>query len=253
MCSSDLRVVRNLLDNAIKFTDSGVVGLEVSAEGASLVLAVRDSGPGIADDQRDKVFNDYFQGDNTHRDRRQGLGLGLGIVRRLVALLGGEISLASRLGHGSRFTIKLPNSIISEQERNQDEPRLEGLLAPIPIDSVLVVEDDQLVVDALATVFETLGVTAAYASSGDDALMKTALGRFIPQLAMVDYGLPGNFDGITLIGHLRVRFPNCKFLLVTGDTSAEVLRRATDANLSVLHKPITIGRLSDKLAEMGIA
>ncbi|MFZ9679546.1 MAG: response regulator, partial [Quisquiliibacterium sp.] len=101
--------------------------------------------------------------------------------------------------------------------------------------------------------FGALGITARYAMNGDDALMQTALGRFQPELAMIDYGLPGRFDGITLIGMLRPRFPNCKFLLVTGDTNPEVLKRASSEQVPVLHKPITIARLADKLKEIGLA
>lgn len=247
------RVIRNLVDNAIKFTEAGLVRVEAMAEDDCLVLRVLDTGPGIPEDQHARIFDDYFQGGNWHRDRKQGLGLGLGIVRRLVTMLNGEISLVSRAGHGARFTIRLQDCIELEDTGLPEELDADDAPASLPVKTVLVVEDDQLVADSLATVFGTLGITARYAMNGDDALMQTALGRFQPELAMIDYGLPGRFDGITLIGMLRPRFPNCKFLLVTGDTNPEVLKRASSEQVPVLHKPITIARLADKLKEIGIA
>ncbi len=247
------RVLRNLLDNAIKFTDSGAVRIEAHRKGAALVLAVSDTGRGIAKAQHAQVFEDYYQGDNPQRDRRQGLGLGLAIVRRLVGLLGGEISLKSEPGRGTRFEVRLPGAI--DSHRNESEVQRDTTPEPGMLRSskVLVVEDDRLVIDALSTLFRTLKVEARFAIDADDALMETALGRFIPDVALVDYGLPGNLDGISLVRELRVRLPRCVFLLVTGDTRPEVIRRAAEAGVPTLHKPVTVERLNEKLKELGVA
>jgi signal transduction histidine kinase len=248
------RIIRNLLDNAVKFTEIGVVRILAEQKNQDLLIRVRDTGPGIPESQQHKVFDDYFQADNWHRDRRQGLGLGLSIVRRMVPLLNAQITLDSRPGHGSTFSLLLKGAVAQSQDHDDDDfsDDLFELQPGIEVESVLVVEDDKLVADALATVFSGIGVKARYAMDGEDALMQTALGRFIPDLAMVDFGLPGRYDGLTLIAHLKNRLPKCVFLLVTGDTNPEVLRRATDEGIPVLHKPITMNRLAEKLRQIGV-
>lgn len=247
------RIVRNLLDNAIKFTDAGSVRLDLHADGQTLALGVTDTGRGIPESQQHRIFEDYFQGDNPHRDRRAGLGLGLAIVRRLVGLLGGEVRLISEPGRGSAFEVRIPHAVEpadgaaarASVARAPNSPRLS-------VSNVLIVEDDQLVIDAIGTLFRTLGVDARYAVDGDDALIQTSLGRFVPDLALIDFGLPGSRDGISLIRELRARLPRCTFLLITGDTRPEVIRRAADAGIETLHKPLSVERLNQKLEALGI-
>ncbi|MCL4745746.1 MAG: response regulator [Burkholderiaceae bacterium] len=244
------RILRNLVDNAIKFTDEGSIQIDLRAEGSAMLLSVTDSGRGIPNEIQNRVFDDYFQGENPHRDRAQGLGLGLSIVRRLVGLLGGEAKLTSAVGRGSRFDLRLPNAIAPYHAGGGSGERAARYGTRLSVSNILVVEDDRLVVDAMSTLFRTLGIEARFALDGDEALMVTALGRFIPDVALVDYGLPGAIDGIALIRELRVRLTRCVFVLVTGDTRPEVLRRAADSGIPVLHKPITVERLNEKLEEL---
>ncbi len=244
------RILRNLVDNAIKFTDEGSIQIDLRAEGSAMLLAVTDSGRGIPKEIQGRVFDDYFQGDNPHRDRAQGLGLGLSIVRRLVGLLGGEAKLTSAAGHGSRFDLRLPNAIAPYQAGGRSAGRVARYGTRLSVANILVVEDDRLVVEAMSTLFRALGIEARFALDGDEALMITALGRFIPDVALVDYGIPGTIDGIALIREMRVRLARCVFVLVTGDTRPEVLRRAADSGIAVLHKPITVEQLNEKLEEL---
>ena len=242
------RMLRNLLDNAIKFTDRGTVRIEARRERPNtLALSVVDTGAGISWEDQRRVFDDYFQTDNPQRDRRHGLGLGLAIVRRLGELLGGTVTLHSELHRGSRFDVRLPDAIeVSFQRRSRSTVNNPAEVS-LGVARVLVVEDDPLVVDAMATLFNTLGVEARFAVDAADAMRQTALGRFIPDLALVDFGLPGPQDGISLVRALRPRLPRCTFLLVTGDTRPEVIRRAADAGVPMLHKPVSVAQLKDKL------
>jgi signal transduction histidine kinase len=103
------RVLSNLLGNAIKFTETG--GVTVSAArspGAEVLIAVRDTGVGIAPEQLNRVFDEFAQVHKTEGERNQGWGLGLAICRRLISALGGEITTASAPGQGSVFTVRLP-------------------------------------------------------------------------------------------------------------------------------------------------
>lgn len=247
------RVLRNLLDNAIKFTDRGGVSVEAFASGNDVTVAVTDSGKGVVPEIRERIFDDYFQGENPHRDRRQGLGLGLSIVRRLVGMLGGQVRLVPTAPPGARFEVTLPGTVdhsvpgrvpVAVQVRKPSKLRFSR---------VLVVEDDRLVSDAIGMLFDSLGLETRFARDADEALGLISLGRFMPELTLVDFGLPGSLDGISIIGELRLRLPKCAFLLITGDTRPEVIRRAADQGISVLHKPLSVDRLDAALKEIGLS
>jgi len=101
-------VLLNLVGNAIKFTDKGEVAIEASAANGAFSVAVRDSGPGIAAADQQKIFEEFQQVDNTSTRQKGGTGLGLAISKRIVELHGGRIQVDSELGKGSTFTIRLP-------------------------------------------------------------------------------------------------------------------------------------------------
>ncbi|TXH53360.1 MAG: HAMP domain-containing histidine kinase, partial [Burkholderiaceae bacterium] len=102
------RVLRNLLQNAVRYTPAGSVRLRIARRADDIVIEVRDTGIGIPQEFRERVFEEYFQVSNPGRNRRRGLGLGLSIVRRLCRLLGARIALESEPGRGSVFRVELP-------------------------------------------------------------------------------------------------------------------------------------------------
>jgi signal transduction histidine kinase len=101
-------VVRNLLSNAAKFTERGEIVVSVGLDGDDLVLAVRDTGVGIAEADQARVFEEFYQVRNPLQTKNKGTGLGLPLAHRLVAQLGGRLELASTPGQGSTFTLRLP-------------------------------------------------------------------------------------------------------------------------------------------------
>ncbi len=102
------RMLRNLISNALRYTEKGRILVAVRRRGQQIQIQVRDSGSGIPEDQLEEIFVEFHQLQNPARDRRQGLGLGLAIVKLLAQLLHYEIKVASRLGQGSSFSITLP-------------------------------------------------------------------------------------------------------------------------------------------------
>jgi signal transduction histidine kinase len=110
-------VVRNLVGNALKFTDEGFVRAEMRLDGDEVVLLrVSDSGMGIAPEDQDRVFGMFCQADGSDSRRHGGTGLGLYIVRRFVEQFGGRIELESTLGRGSTFTVWLPRLAVAATE-----------------------------------------------------------------------------------------------------------------------------------------
>ena len=105
------RILRNLLGNAVKFTEQGGVRVVVETAAAALEVHIIDSGVGVSPDQQGRVFEEFYQVNNYARDRQKGFGLGLAIARRLARQLGGEITLESAVGGGSRFTVALPGTV----------------------------------------------------------------------------------------------------------------------------------------------
>jgi signal transduction histidine kinase len=110
------RIVQNLVDNAIKFTHEGAVRLHVGVGRSEVAIHVDDTGEGIAEGHLEQIFNDFTQLHNRERDRRKGFGLGLAIARRLARKLGGDLTAASALGQGSRFTLILPAPSTEERD-----------------------------------------------------------------------------------------------------------------------------------------
>lgn len=102
------QVVDNLLSNAIKFTDRGRVGLRVLPAGDEVLISVEDTGVGISEDYKDRMFDPFSQEEDWKNRRFEGTGLGLALVNRLVDLMGGRVEVESRKGFGSTFTIHLP-------------------------------------------------------------------------------------------------------------------------------------------------
>lgn len=114
------RVLGNLLQNAVKYTQQGTVRIVAGAEGDAATFEVIDTGPGISAAHRERLFEDFYQADNPERDRRKGYGLGLSIARRLVEQMGGSIEVDTQVGRGSRFIVMVPDTRRAEAAGNGD-------------------------------------------------------------------------------------------------------------------------------------
>jgi len=106
------RILANLIDNALKFTERGSVRVVVESAGEGVEVHVIDTGIGIAAEDRDRLFDEFFQVHNHERDRTKGFGLGLSIARGLARQLGGDLGVESAPGAGSRFSLSLPSAVV---------------------------------------------------------------------------------------------------------------------------------------------
>ncbi|CAO3431112.1 PAS domain S-box protein [Azospirillum endophyticum] len=249
------RVLRNLLANALRFAPGGRVLLGARRRGDHLQIEVWDSGIGIADQHIDRIFQDFFQVGNAARDRREGLGLGLSIAKRLVTMLGGRIDVTSSLGRGSRFTVSLPlREADSATGHHAGAGGQAGSSQPGGHADrlIMLVEDDAVIRMALVLMLEDWNYRVAEAGSGAEA--EELLDGLIdageaPDLILADYRLPEGTTGLMVMDMVRRRLSrDVPGVLLTGDTSADRLREAAGAQCALLHKPIQPNRLHDTLA-----
>ena len=193
-----LQVMHNLLGNAVKFTEAGGVDLVISAEGSDVLITVRDSGIGMTPEQIAVVFDEFTQGDGSITRRFGGTGLGLPIARRLVELMGGQITLTSAPGTGTQVQVRLTLAVAAvpqDQKPRQERPDFTGLTA-------LVAEDNATNRVILRAMLGRLGISATMVQDGDEAVLAFATGRF--DLVLLDISMPRK-DGITALAEMRVR------------------------------------------------
>ncbi len=230
------RVLRNLLNNAIRYTREGRILFGCRRRGDHLRIEVWDTGIGIPKSQLKLIFREFHQLGNPQRDRRQGLGLGLAIVERLGALLGHRILVESTPNRGSMFAIEVP--IATGVARSTAPKQLQ--LAINRTDLALVVIDDEPdVLDSMRLVLESWGHRVLTALDADEALRRLPdLGR-APDLIIADYRLQNGNTGGQAIARIRVRLKSVvPAIIVTGDTAPERLRQAKANGHGLLHKPV---------------
>jgi CheY-like chemotaxis protein len=197
------QVLFNLIGNALKFTEAGVVELSARAtpngEGAVLLhLAVKDTGIGIAPHNLPRLFDRFSQADDSDLRRFGGTGLGLAIAKQLIGLMGGKIWAASVLGHGSTFHIKLPLALASHGARpavQSPEPAAAGQAL-----KVLAVDDNAVNLLVLDQLLTSLGHHVARAGGGREALDALAETPF--DLVLLDIQMP-EMSGIEVLSKLR--------------------------------------------------
>jgi signal transduction histidine kinase len=240
------RAVGNLIDNAIKYSHAGVVGLSLHAQGGRLVIGVEDSGPGIPLEEQARVFEEFYQLGNRERDRSNGLGLGLSIVQRLAALLPARLEMVSLPGCGTSFYLILPVYMGAPHSVQADQPASNALAGL----TVLVVDDEAAVRQGMQALLQELGATVLLAEGASQALALVAHQR--PDLLLADMRLRGSDDGIAVTRALRARLPLLPAVLLSGDTSPARLREASEAGIPLLHKPVPLAQLQSLVASFAI-
>ena len=228
------RVLHNLVGNGLKFTGAGGVRMVAEAGVPGQVrLSVIDSGCGIAADEQQRVFEEFYQVANAARDRDQGLGLGLAIVRRIAALLDIGLALESTPGLGTCIRLTVP-ALPAPATIREPTPRAED--APTLTQAVLVIDDEADIREAMVTLIETLGGSARAAADGDEALALLDAG-FVPDLIVADHRLRVH-DGLHAVAQVSARIGPRPVVLVTGDTAPQTLQRLRDSGWPVVHKPV---------------
>jgi signal transduction histidine kinase/ActR/RegA family two-component response regulator len=242
------RILLNFLTNAVRYTERGAILLGCRRHGKHVRIEVWDTGVGIAPEHIEAIFQEFYQVGNPERDRAKGLGLGLAIAARLARLLGSRIEMRSHPGKGSVFAIELPVGVARAE--------IETANAPAPIESlpgarVLVVDDDVLVREAMASLLAQWGCRVTMAATGAEAAAALDGEGGVPDAVLCDYRLPGGETGVDVIARLRAAAGRpVPAALITGDTAPERLREAKLAGHALLHKPVRPAKLRALLEQL---
>jgi two-component system, sensor histidine kinase len=244
------RIMRNLVANAVRYTDRGKIILGARRNSSSVRIEVWDSGRGIPKDMHREIFQEFRQLDNPQRDRRKGLGLGLAIVERLVKLLDHPLDLRSQLGRGSVFAVTVPRGRREEFVPGEADGQI-VVDRDVANSLILIVDDEPDVRESMLTLLAKWRCEVVAAESCEAMLEKLVSVKRIPDLIVSDYRLKGQENGIEVIARLREEFnAQVPALLITGDTGMEQLREAEESGLHVLHKPLNPSRLRALIANL---
>lgn len=240
------RILRNLVSNAVRHTDAGRVLVGCRRRRDALEIQIWDTGIGIPEEAIDKVFEEFYQIGNPERDRRQGLGLGLSIVRRMGDLLGHRIKVSSVLNKGTMFSVTVPRgpaAVPGDQESVSHEGQLAGAL-------IMVIDDDPVQLEAIHGLFTHWGCQTLVAKSAEEAGALLAASKEIPDLILSDYRLGGGLVGAEAIRRLQRQLGfKVPGVILTGDTEPSCLREARKSGFELVHKPIVASDLMATLAK----
>jgi two-component system, sensor histidine kinase len=243
------RILRNLLDNAVKYTVSGGIAMQVDEGARALRVTVRDTGVGIDAADRERIFEEYFQASNPARDRARGIGLGLAIVKRLCDLLGLAIDVESAPGRGSAFTLTLercePPRAPDDQDAALPQHSLDALRGMV----VVVVEDDAEVIDAMHTLLAGWGCRCIAAGSAAAAIAQLEAAGLEPDAIIADWRLGGPENGLQAIERLQQRFGARLAGIVTGEIDPAGLEVPAHRAVDVMRKPLRASELGQWLLQ----
>lgn len=236
------QILRNLVSNAIKYTRDGWIQLRCLQEAALVRIEVLDTGVGIPANQLANIYDEFYQIGVPTNTSRDGYGLGLSIVRRLVKLLNLRLDVRSEVGKGSAFSLLLPSgkgSVALAPGPSAEPTRCAPQIGKV---SVLLVDDDAAVRDATRMLLKAEGYRVMAVGSLAESLHKAR--HESVDLLLTDYHLGGSETGIQVIAALReILGVSLKAVLMTGDTSSAVRDLPRDACLRVANKPINAEEL----------
>lgn len=251
-------VLRNIISNAVRYTLAGAVRVNCHASDGDLAIMVSDTGPGIAESELGRIFQEFYRVSSTAASS-EGIGLGLAIVRRMVNLLDVSLEVSSTVGAGTRFTLTVPlarggaRNVVAEAQHDEgisaSEPGKQAALA-LAGARVLVVDDDDAIRTGLGRELAARGmeVTAVESCSAARALFASDTPRQF-DIALVDRDLGSGLTGPELLDHLAadlgVAIPA---LVLSGTADFRVIAQLHDGDYPWLAKPVDIDVL---LREMG--
>jgi two-component system, sensor histidine kinase len=242
------RVLRNLVSNAIRYTDEGGVLVAARRRPGRVLLQVWDTGLGIREPDQERIFEEFYQittdAQSLPAHQRKGLGLGLAIVKRLCGLMNAPITLRSRPGHGTVFSLALPLGRVPE--------RAAALGLTLDRKRIVIVEDDPAVNSGLQVLLKSWGADVVAFETFEGCrrwAAQLAPDAPVPDLAIVDFRLETGHNGLEVIDTLRQRFGRAlPAIMVTGSVMSHHEEQAQAYGFHLLTKPVVPHKLRAMIA-----
>jgi CheY-like chemotaxis protein/two-component sensor histidine kinase len=239
------RILRNLLENALRYTARGGVLIGLRQRGDRVRLDVIDTGIGIPLDKQAEIFEEFRQLGNPARDSSLGQGLGLAIVARLAKLLKAEVQVNSRPGRGARFSLLLPQ-VHAAPVAVLSRPAVDH-----PGGRILVIEDNAAVRQAYEAMLGFSGYEIVSAETGEEALELAAREGWRFDAILADHRLGAGLNGTAAAKEISLRAGRAiPTMVVTGDTAREPLTEISASGFAMLHKPVDADKLCATLASL---
>jgi len=247
------QILSNLMANAVKFTQTGTVNVEISRTALGLKMIVEDTGVGVAPERIARLFENFVQADSSTTREFGGTGLGLGICRELCRAMGGQVSAESELGKGSRFVVELP--LVRTGDVARQEPVAAGAAARLDDDAglrILAAEDNPVNQLVLKTILAQIGLKAVIVENGEQAV--AAWEREEWDVILMDVQMPV-MDGPTAAREIRRREalaarPSTPIVALTANAMTHQVEGYIAAGMDgIVAKPIEISHLLEAIAE----
>lgn len=244
------RILQNLLSNAVRYTDRGRILLGVRRSGDHARIEVWDTGRGIAENDQQKIFNEFQRLNPNAADA--GLGLGLAIVERACKGLKHDLGVWSEMGTGSCFSVNVPISSSAPtavtrklNTLEKDQADLSGLL-------LLIVENDRAFAAALSMTVQQMGAKVIAAESAEEAIALLHEIQLVPDAFLFDYQLGGDVTGVELYETMVSLYGPICAAIVSADRTRELRKRCKDRDLTLLSKPVDRIKLYKFLADRAL-
>jgi signal transduction histidine kinase/CheY-like chemotaxis protein len=240
------RLLRNLLDNAVKYTASGSVTVRAVEMAQSYRVDVVDTGPGIPTDQQTRIFDEYVQLANPARQRQHGVGLGLAIVKRIDTLLGLSLALRSTQGHGALFSVVVPAAAHDDVDSHLPVAPLSAPHGDANYKTsaaVWILEDDPLALESLQEQLKAWGAAVTPFTRPEDLIAELREGAALPKWILTDDMLGSALSGLETAQTLSQRYGLGNVCVITGNTEPSRMAELRSSGFPVIVKPADPGKL----------
>lgn len=240
------RILSNFVGNAIRFTEIGGVLVGCRKEGRGLRIEVVDTGRGIKEEHRERIFDEFYrvaEENRVQKAQKKGLGLGLNIAKRLADLLEHPIRLRSQVRKGSIFSVWVPLGNIWHSDIGATVDISEAVAGEFAGTPVLLVEDDEILRESMAQLLRRWGMDVHPAANEADAVRLIAEGVIAPKLIVADYNLQSQTGLDVICAIRRVAGKETPAIVVTADAEPKVIGGIREAGVPVLIKPVSPPRL----------
>lgn len=241
------RIVCNLLENAIQYTNNGSILLGCRRKGDALSLQVWDTGMGIATEDLRNIFDEFKQLDNPDKDQSKGLGLGLSVVKQLSNVLNHNLSVESVLGKGSMFSLQI---LLNKDNEINVEKRCKqaNIVDNLKSSYMLVIDDDENIRKGMKELLTSWGCEVMLAFDLNSAVNVIESSNQKPNVIISDYHLEDSQTGIEIIKKLRLKYAvDFPSILISADNTLQNNDDVMKSNIMFLHKPVNAARLVTSL------